>query len=875
MKIVNKISLSFLITAFVLTSIAVPILYLTSKNKLEELILNQLLMVAESRSSHIVTYLESNREAIVQLSKSVVIKRLLLTSQSNKDYKQRFNDVMGRLKKTSQVGKYVFGICVIDTNGIIIASSVSEETGKDKSKEKFFLSAKKGEDSFIKDVYICALGKQKSLGFSAPIKDKDNRLLGVVYMRFLMTAIGDITVNRTGMGKTGEIYLVNKYGLIITPLRFKKNTFLKERVDTINFKKYLTHKTKRHMTEEKRISVFTNYSGIRVLGTHEYIPGVQWCLLAEINEKEALAPLAKIKILFFILMIIIPATGYLIGFFISRAITRSIHRLREGIEIIGRGNLDYKVGTDAKDEVGQLSRTFDEMTRELKQTTVSRNYVDNIIGSMVDALVVTTPEGKIKTANGAACELLGYKQEELIGQNVNLMFVEKELPFKGVKLEKLIKDGYLTNYEIKCKTKDGRKIFVLFSGAVMRDKDENIISIVCVAKDITEHKKMENKLKETSELLQSIMDSSTEEVIVATDSAGLILSWNEGARRLLGYEAIEVVGKKNVRIFHTEEYTKSGRIEPNIKSMIATGKSLIEEVVYVAKSGRTFFVQQAVTPRFDEKGEFAGMLGLARDVTARKQAEKELKIAYQKLKETQQQLIQSSKMAAMGQLAAGISHELNQPLTGIKGFAQAMLMNLKGGSPLEADLNKVVEQADRMDRIIKNVRFFAKKSESKMEEIDINKPIEGSLSLLTQQLKAHNIQLNVSLARNLPGIKGDANQLAQVFLNLITNARDAIDDLKSNKGGKISVKSALCKDKKNLEVIIEDTGSGISKENIEHVFNPFFTTKSPGGGMGLGLSIAYRIIEAHQGKIEVSSLERKWTKFKIILPAHKGVKRDE
>ena len=127
MKIANKISLSFLITAFVLTNIAVPILYLTSKSKLEESILNQLLTVAESRASHIATYLESNKEAITQLSKSVVIERLLLTGRNDKNYQQRFNDAMQRLKETSKAGKYVFGMCVVDANGIIAASSASDE----------------------------------------------------------------------------------------------------------------------------------------------------------------------------------------------------------------------------------------------------------------------------------------------------------------------------------------------------------------------------------------------------------------------------------------------------------------------------------------------------------------------------------------------------------------------------------------------------------------------------------------------------------------------------------------------------------------------------------------------------------------------------
>ena len=217
-----------------------------------------------------------------------------------------------------------------------------------------------------------------------------------------MTAIDNITINRTGMGKTGEIYLANKYGLAITPLRFKKDTFLKQRIDTINVRKCLTRKTKQHAAEEKRISVFTNYRGLRVLGTHEPIFQTQWCLLAEITEKEALAPLTKIKILFFILMIFIPIAGYLIGFFISRAITGPIHRLREGAEIIGKGNLAYKINVKSKDEIGRLAMAFDKMTEDLKKTTTS---MDNLNKEIVvrkkvederDVLIGELEENQIK-----------------------------------------------------------------------------------------------------------------------------------------------------------------------------------------------------------------------------------------------------------------------------------------------------------------------------------------------------------------------------------------------------------------------------------------------------------------------------------------------
>ncbi len=259
---------------------------------------------------------------------------------------------------------------------------------------------------------------------------------------------------------------------------------------------------------------------------------------------------------------------------------------------------------------------------------------------------------------------------------------------------------------------------------------------------------------------------------------------------------------------------------------------------------------------------------LQREITMREKAE-------QTLKDTQQQLIQSAKMAAMGQLAAGVSHELNQPLTGIKGFAQAVLRDLQKNNPLRSDLNKIVEQINRMERILRNVRLFVREPDFRMRELDTNQPFEVSLMLLNQQLKVRNIKLNKFLDYSLPKIQGDSNQLQQVFLNFITNARDAIDSLNSPAGGELTVKTSLSEDKKNIEITFQDTGCGIPKEQIEYVFNPFFTTKSPDRGLGLGLSIAYGIIENHKGSIKAESEEGKGTTFMITLPVDTGGKRYE
>jgi len=374
-------------------------------------------------------------------------------------------------------------------------------------------------------------------------------------------------------------------------------------------------------------------------------------------------------------------------------------------------------------------------------------------------------------------------------------------------------------------------------------------------------KKAEEKIKEEKEFILSLL-LRLKEGFAAIDHKGKQILVNDELCKMTGYSKEELLNQKPPFKYWAEEGIRD--INKAFKKTLK-GTEGEYELIFKRKNGERFIA--LVSPRkiIDLDGNTV-FFATVKDVTERKQAEKALQASYRKLKDAQQQLIQAGKMAAIGQLAAGISHELNQPLTGIKGFAQAVLMELNEESPLEKDLRKIIEQADKMDRIIKNIRLFARKSEFKMQQLDINQPLKDSLMLLNEQLRVHNIQLDTSLCKNLPKIRGDHNQLEQAFINLITNARDAIDSLKSSRGGKLIIKTSLNKDKKNIEIIFKDTGCGISKEKLEHIFNPFYTTKSPNGGIGLGLSILYRIIEDHKGRIDVKSRLGKGTTFKITLP---------
>ena len=283
---------------------------------------------------------------------------------------------MRRVKQTTDTRKDTASIHIIDKNGIVTASSKEMEIGRDKTKDTYFLNAKK--DEFIKDAYTSSIG-ENVIAFSAPVFNKNKTVfLGVVVTRITTETLNKITTDPTGLGETGEIYLINKDSYMITPSRFKKDTtFLKQKVDTENAEHCFEH-AKEHQHEDEHnkeeyigheaVTVFKNYMNTQVMGTHIYIKDMNWCLLAEISEQEAFAPITLLTTRMSSIIILISLIGIILSILLSRKITRPIVKLHHGTEEIEKGNLDYKVGTPAKDEIGQLSRSFDTMTANLKKT---------------------------------------------------------------------------------------------------------------------------------------------------------------------------------------------------------------------------------------------------------------------------------------------------------------------------------------------------------------------------------------------------------------------------------------------------------------------------------------------------------------------------
>lgn len=251
-------------------------------------------------------------------------------------------------------------------------------------------------------------------------------------------------------------------------------------------------------------------------------------------------------------------------------------------------------------------------------------------------------------------------------------------------------------------------------------------------------------------------------------------------------------------------------------------------------------------------------------------------VSRDKLIETQAQLVQASKLASIGELASGIAHELNQPLmvirTGIQMIERTIQKDKINIDQLQDDMTMMNRNTKRMMNIINHLRVFSRQSNTDFEAVDIHQVIEDALSMISEQFRLKNIAIHKTFFPDLPHIKGSANQLEQVILNLMTNARDAIMD-KNDVNKSVDIKTECSESRSIVNVFIKDSGKGIPSDHMHKIFDPFYTTKDVGKGTGLGLSISYGIIKEHQGEIIVSETGDCGTTFVIKLPA-KAVKSE-
>ena len=496
-------------------------------------------------------------------------------------------------------------------------------------------------------------------------------------------------------------------------------------------------------------------------------------------------------------------------------------------------------------------RDITERKKFEKDLRESEEKYRNLFERVRHGLFISAKEGHFLDCNQAMWGLLGYqdKEEFLKIDIVKDLYVNPE--DRKTFMELVEKLGFIKDFEVEFKKKNGERITVLLTATAKRDEKGTIIGYEGLNIDITDRKKMEKELKEANDFLMNLIESSVDGIIV-TDMKGDILIFNKGAEDLLGYKSEEVVGKMNIRSIYQPGVAKEVMEKLRSPDFGGVGKLTSLPIFHRKKDGELIEGDLSASLIYNEKGNEIASVGIFKDLRERLKMERELR-------EIQQALLQSEKLAAMGRLTSQIAHELNNPIYGIMNTLELLKTEIPPESKRRRILELSLSEIQRLSEMLRNMLSFSKPEEEKRRPVKIDELIEGILLVMEKQMKESNIQVEASFDSDIPEVMASTNQMRQVMLNILKNAKEAMP-----KGGTLTVRTA--REGNKVLITTQDTGIGIPEEIRDKIFEAFFTTKQKVKGVGLGLSVCYGIIKDHGGEIKVESEEGKGTTFTISLP---------
>jgi PAS domain S-box-containing protein len=695
-------------------------------------------------------------------------------------------------------------------------------------------------------------------------------------------------IKRIKVGKTGYVYIMDSQGTLkIHPAKEGENVI--DSKDSTGFE-YIRFMTEKAFTLKEGEVGTIRYPWLNPelgekkprekISKYRYFDTWDWIIVAGTYEEEIYQSLYKTER--FILMVVLIGLGlvFYLTVALSKVLTGPIRELTEVTSKMAGGDLSQRVEVRSKDEIGVLGDSFNQMitqiqtyttslekmveerTQDLKESREKYRDLSRFLNSILDsateyAIMALDVHGKIIEYNKGAEKLFGWKKEEVLNK-ANIAITDtprdRDRSFQEEISRRARTEG-VCELEMERVRKNGDIFPALTIVTANRGPSGRITGFVEIVRDLTRRRHLERELRETKEFLENIMESSVDGV-VTTDLKGKVTYLNRAMEDMIKSPREEILGK------HISLYYVKGIQEARKIMALLREKERAEsyEMEVKREDGRKLAIWCSLFLVRDQEGQIIGTAGIFKDVTEQKRLEAELKVA-------QAHLVEASKMRALGELVAGVAHELNNPLMASQTILHVIFKNLHDGCPNRDRLELVRKCNDRIEKIVDHLRQFSRQTKPHLESLDVNRAVQDALMITGQQLLDHNIKILPHLSEDLPNVMGDSNQLEQVFLNLISNARDAMETVEGPK--ELTIHSMLTEDLGSPSVLVsvKDTGVGIPEEYLDKVIEPFFTTKSVGKGTGLGLSLCFGIIEAHGGRLEIKSQPGKGTEVKVLLPA--------
>ena len=710
------------------------------------------------------------------------------------------------------------------------------------------------------------------------IHSNANQYVGAVVFEIDMAPIYKLIQDTTGLGVTGETLIAKKMGdgaLFLNPLRHDPHAALQRKVD-FGEKRAIT--IQRALSGKDGIGVSVDYRGKKVIAAWRYLPSLHWGMVAKIDVSEAFEPVVALRAFVIILLAAVLIIELFLSVMVSKSISDPIRSLMVGTEAVGAGDLDYKVGTSADDEIGQLGRAFDQMTQKLKRITASRDELDLEVKAREKAerALKKSMDQVARRVNELNClyeiSRLAQKRdlslETILQQIVDLIPSAMKFPaITGARIQADGRDYKTGNFKETdwMLTQDVQVLEKIIGtltvchiekppaseeGSFLGQERDLITAVAERIGKIIERREAQVALIESETRFRQLVENSLTGISIIQN--GRIVYQNPEQERLLGRLPRRIIFE-DIENIHHDDIEKAAQFYQNL---------MADQWQYTDTEFRFYPAGKKGSPgdmrwvhcrasRIEYQGKDAILLNID-EVTRARRLENLLRI--------------QDKMSSLGRVAAGIAHEIRNPLSGINIYLNTLKkLYHKDGS--EAKVGQILDQLQsasrKIESVIRRVMDFTKSSEPQLALVDINGPIAEAIDLSAVSLRKRNIKIEKNLAEDLPLCYLDAQLIEQVILNLITNAAEA---MKYNAEPKIiAVNSFVVKDQ--IQVSVTDSGPGIPPESREIIFDPFYTTKN--GSSGIGLSLCHRIIADHGGSLTALAGELGGAEFRIEIPIKK------
>ncbi|MFC2172094.1 PAS domain S-box protein [Acidobacteriota bacterium] len=841
--------------------------------------------IADLKAAKIEAFFDERRGDITaargypSVKKNLPVIASLQHDRENPAYIQAYADVDVALGALQRIYHYS-DVLLLDTEGIVVYSSKEEHSfphlGNRLAAPGLAPLNQASQGTALSDVYRTDTGSYPYTMLAVTsVHDNEDDFIGTLALQVDMAPVYELIQDTTGLGETGETLVARTVGdgaLFLNPLRHDPEAALKRKAV---FGEKQAIPIQEALQGRSGVGVSVDYRPEKVLAAWRYIPSLDWGMVAKIDTKEAFASVSRLRQLYLLLVVIIVVIGSSLAYQVTKSVSNPVIELERkeaqvsALLTASRAVLEYREFEDAakaifdscKEIIGAQGGYIAVLTEDGKENQVV--YLDSgDFSCTVDQSLPMPIRGLREEAYRTGQPVFHNDFPNSVGQQ---FMPEGHVSLNSVLFSPLKIEGVTVGL-LGLGNKPGG----------FKEKDALLASafseFVAIA---LRNSRMLELLEQSEERFRSVVQTAND-AIVTCNREGKIVFWNRTAEILFGYSSGETTDKPLTTImperFHDKHVEGFKRLHTSEHPAFNSDPV---EVIGLTKEGREFPIELS-RASWKAKGEVF-FTAVIRDITKRK--EDEARQALVQEREKQHILsMRSDRLRSLGEMAAGIAHELNQPLVGVRGVAEHMLLSIDRGWELDRDTIKeraktIQEQADRMVHIIEHVRMFAREAGKPVRRpMQVNKAIRSATEMIETQFISRGIQLRCDLEDNLPFVLANPYSVEEVIINLLINARDALEETRRIEGGARDLSVDVISFVENsdskpcVKIQVKDNGAGIPEDVIEKVFDPFFTTKGPDKGTGLGLAISKSIVEGFGGTIDIQAKPGAGTTLTVSFP---------